>query len=40
MVDQLKDFFARPIVGLNGFTLTIGLTAVVVILVYVAFFRR
>ena len=40
MMDQVKDFFARPIVGLNGFTLTVGVAAVVVILVYVAFIRR
>ena len=40
MVDQLKDFFAKPIVGLNGFTLTVGVAAVVVVIVYVAFFRR
>ena len=40
MLDMLKGFWARPIVGLNGFTLTVGVAIVIAIIVYVAFFRK
>jgi len=40
MLETLQDFWARPIVGLNGFTLTVGVGIVIAIIVYVAFWRR
>lgn len=40
MLDNLKAFWAAPIVGLNGFTLTVGVGVVIAVIVYVAFFRR
>ena len=40
MLDTLKALMARPIVGLNGFTLTVGLAVVIAVIVYVAFWRK
>ena len=40
MLDSLKAFWAMPIAGFNGFTLTIGVGVIIAAIVYVAFFRK
>lgn len=40
MLERLKAFWAAPVVGLNGFTLTVGIGILIAVLIYVAFFRK